>query len=115
MIRALEHFTRVLFTGGESDLCAQFLYANLLSNSLGAGPFPRQLSEEELNDLLCGEQLHRLIPVDILCKISYYGSLPRLVIIVNRINVAAVVWNTCLYKNHRSSRVSKRVHAFDLQ
>ncbi|CAN0474148.1 unnamed protein product, partial [Ectocarpus sp. 12 AP-2014] len=29
MIRALENFTRVLFTGGQSDLCAQFLYADV--------------------------------------------------------------------------------------
>ena len=55
MIRALEHFTRTLFTGGESDACAQFLYADLSSNSLGAAPFAPHLSEEALNDLLCGE------------------------------------------------------------
>lgn len=55
MIRALEHFTRVLFAGGQGDLCAQFLYADLSSASLGASPFAPHLSEEELNDLLCGE------------------------------------------------------------
>lgn len=54
MIRALEHFTRVLFTGGESDLCVQFLYADLSSSTLGESPFASRLSEEELNDLLCG-------------------------------------------------------------
>ncbi|CAM9570169.1 unnamed protein product, partial [Scytosiphon promiscuus] len=56
MIRAVEYFTRVLFTGGQSDLCAQFLYADLTSHSLGAEPFPPHLSEEELNDLLCGRK-----------------------------------------------------------
>ena len=61
MIRALEHFTRVLFTGGDSDLCAQFLYANLTSNSLGTTQFPARLSEEELNRLLCGEKTSCLI------------------------------------------------------
>lgn len=55
MIRALEHFTRVLFTGGQSDLCAQFLYADVSSNSLGTASFFSHLSEEDLNDLLCGE------------------------------------------------------------
>lgn len=55
MIRALEHFTRVLFTGGESDLCAQFLYTDLSSASLGSELFPPTLSEEELNHLLCGK------------------------------------------------------------
>eukprot|EP00904_Undaria_pinnatifida_P014231 jgi/Undpi1/9939/HiC_scaffold_28.g12393.m1 len=56
IMRALEHFTRVLFTGGQSDLCAQFLYANLSSNSLGTTSFPATLSEEELNGLLCGRK-----------------------------------------------------------
>ncbi|CAM9615361.1 unnamed protein product [Ectocarpus fasciculatus] len=56
MIRALEHFTRVLFTGGQSDLCAQFLYADVSSNSLGAASFASHLSEEDLNDLLCGRK-----------------------------------------------------------
>lgn len=55
MIRALEHFTRVLFTGGQSDVCAQFLYADLSSSSLGTSRFSPHLSEEQLNDLLCGE------------------------------------------------------------
>jgi len=55
MMRALEYFTRALFTGGQGDLCAQFLYADLSSTSLGAAPFSPHLSEEELNDLLCGE------------------------------------------------------------
>lgn len=58
MIRALEYFTRVLFTGGQSDVCAQFLYADLSSNSLGAYRFSPRLSEEELNDLLCGKPRH---------------------------------------------------------
>lgn len=56
MIRALEHFTRVLFTGEEGDLCAQFLYSNLSSNSLGTAPSSESLSEEELNGLLCGKK-----------------------------------------------------------
>lgn len=56
MMRALEYFTRVLFRGGESDLCVQFLYTDLSSNALGAFSFSATLSEEELNDLLCGEQ-----------------------------------------------------------
>eukprot|EP00903_Cladosiphon_okamuranus_P014084 g13091.t1 len=56
MIRALEHFTRVLFTGGQSDVCAQFLYADLSSSSLGASPFSPHLSEEDLNGLLCGRK-----------------------------------------------------------
>ncbi|CAM9459049.1 unnamed protein product, partial [Ectocarpus sp. 4 AP-2014] len=56
MIRALEHFTRVLFTGGQSDLCAQFLYADVSSTSLRAASFSSDLSEEDLNDLLCGRK-----------------------------------------------------------
>lgn len=59
MIRALEYVTRVLFTGGESDLCVQFLYTNLsgLESPLDSpASFPRHLSEEGLNNLLCGEQ-----------------------------------------------------------
>lgn len=58
MIRALEHFTRVLFVGGQSDVCTQFLYADLSSSSLGASRFAPHLSEEELNALLCGEPSH---------------------------------------------------------
>lgn len=55
MMRAVEYFTRALFTGGESDLCVQFLYTDLSSTSLGVEPFPNTMSEEGLNDLLCGE------------------------------------------------------------
>lgn len=58
MIRAVEFFTRVLYTGGQSDLCAQFLYADLTLSTLGTETFPTQLSEEELNDLLCGKLDH---------------------------------------------------------
>lgn len=60
MIRALEHFTRVLFTGGQSDLFAQFLYADLSSSSVGAPSFSPHLSEEDLNGLLCGVSLDRV-------------------------------------------------------
>ncbi|CAM9459213.1 unnamed protein product, partial [Choristocarpus tenellus] len=63
MMRALEHFTRVLFQPGDDDLCVQFLYADLSSpNGLsrsGGGDYPafgRCISEEELNRLLCGER-----------------------------------------------------------
>ena len=60
MMRALEHFTRALFKGGESDLCVQFLYIDLSSSDLGKKSFSHTLSEEELNDLLCGEEKYLL-------------------------------------------------------
>lgn len=54
-MRALEFFTRRLFDGGQSDACVQFLYVNLASPLLGNEPFHASLSEEDLNDLLCGQ------------------------------------------------------------
>lgn len=59
-MRALEHFTRVLFLGGDDDRCVQFLYADLSSETLGTAPFASHLSEEDLNGLLCGEIKYRV-------------------------------------------------------
>ncbi|CAM9722904.1 unnamed protein product [Ectocarpus sp. 12 AP-2014] len=107
MIRALEHFTRVLFTGGQSDLCAQFLYADVSSTSLGAASFSSNLSEEDLNDLLCGRKDYPHVAQLINgCLVSRLASVRRC--------AYETLSNVALFAKAHRARLFRGPKAFDM-